>query len=100
MYLCCEKLLQKGFCIGNVIQDSIEDIYSSELRKNVIDIIRSEHCLKCPNLCKPHEINKQIQYVIDFLNASPKESLIQWRDDLLKIAGNSNSFGKLNAFES
>lgn len=100
MYLCCEKLLQKEFCFGNIIQNSIEEIYASNLRKETIDVIKSEHCLACPNLCKPHEINKQIYHVIDFLKHFPKENLIQWRDDLLKIAKSNDSLGKLNAFES
>lgn len=100
MYLCCEKLLQKDFCVGNIIQNSIQEIYTSNVRSEIIDVIKSECCLTCPNLCKPHEINKQIHYVIEFLKYFPKENLIQWRKDLLEIAKSNDSLGKLNAFES
>lgn len=62
--------------------------------------LKEKKCSICPNLCKPHEINKQIYSVVDFLEYSKKENLIQWRNDLLKIAKSGDSLGKLNAFES
>lgn len=48
MYLCCEKLLQKEFCFGNIIQNTVEEIYNSSLRKAMIDAIKRKKMFDMP----------------------------------------------------
>ncbi len=97
MYLCCEKLFNDAYYIGNILQNSIEEIYSSNLRINVIDTVNKTNCMDCPTLCKPHEINKQIN-LIEHID---KQQILEWRKELLVSASDKPYFsGNLNAFES
>jgi sulfatase maturation enzyme AslB (radical SAM superfamily) len=97
LYLCCEKLMDKQYVIGNIINDEIIDIYTSERRINIINMVNQEKCMKCPTLCKPHEINKQVN-LINNMNIA---DLYTWRKELLKISKSSPYFaGRFNAFES
>lgn len=97
MYLCCEKLMNDNFLIGNILNNSIEEIFNSQARLNLIEQVNSDRCEFCPSLCKPHEINKQLANV-DYFNM---EQLKNWRNNLLECATNISFFpGRLNDFES
>lgn len=100
-YICCEKLFMPENKIGNLVQQSLEDMYASDLRKSVIERINASKCQNCPTLCKPHELNK-IFHSVDLLLREGKGSQIrEWRSDLIRLGENNGfSAGKLNDFES
>lgn len=98
MFICCEKLLMPSFCIGNILKNSISDIYNGEQRKQLINHLNDIKLSCCSTLCKPHEINKQISEIIS-INAPDKIS--RWRKDLLNIYQSKGSYSEnLNAFEA
>lgn len=97
MYLCCEKLMNEEFIIGNIITDSVYDIYKSKKRKTVLENVNLNKCLDCPFLCKPHEINKQLNNLVNISNSEAN----RWRNEIINIASDELIYsGPLNAFES
>ena len=90
VFLCCEKLFLPEYKIGNLAENSIDEIYMSQLRKSVIEKVNHSFCKDCPPLCKPHERNK-IFHEIEFLKKNNKNILI---DNCL------NDLSKLSDFES
>jgi radical SAM protein with 4Fe4S-binding SPASM domain len=97
LYLCCEKFMCKQYIIGSILKDDIAGIYASAKRKAIIESVNQEKCSNCPTLCKPHEINKQINR----LNCANQVALRSWKKELLKISKSKPYYaGKLNAFES
>ena len=53
------------FVFGNIYEDHLTDIWSSEKRKEVISFLRDEldMCKECQVCCKLNEVNKLIQFV-------------------------------------
>lgn len=97
VYLCCERLMNEDYRIGNMLIDSINDIFRSEKREKLLRRINDGKCQMCPPLCKPHEINKQLVHINEFSD----RQLWQWRTDLLEMATKSGIFsGNMNDFES
>jgi len=90
VFLCCEKLFLPDYKIGNLIENSIDEIYASQLREDVIAKVNHSFCKDCPPLCKPHERNK-IFNKIELLRANKNNILI---DNCL------NDLSKLSDFES
>ena len=97
IYLCCEKLMDKNYLVGNIIENTVKEVFSSEKYHNTIKNVNSKLCADCPPLCKPHEINKQLNN-IDLIC---EDQLFKWRTDLIKIALNKSFYsGSFNDFES
>jgi MoaA/NifB/PqqE/SkfB family radical SAM enzyme len=63
MGLCCDRNCHRAYRIGNLNKNSLEEIWKSELRKNMIDYIDAHRCNVCPPACKPHETNKQFEEI-------------------------------------
>ena len=83
MYFCCEHNLKPSFCIGNLMTESVEEIWKrqTEHRKCI-------NTAQCPAVCKPHEYNNFIYQVACF----PDETGIRnWRD-MLK---NTKAIGRM-----
>ena len=100
-FICCEKLFSDNSKIGNLKDQSIKDIYNSDLRKKVIDNIDSCECKECPPVCKPHELNKIFDNIDVLVKKGNIDSIRKWRNDILEHGKNVNHFaGKLNDFES
>lgn len=98
MYQCCEKLLIDEYSIGNLTENSIKDIYSSQRRGCVLHNV-NENILNCPPVCKPHEANKQFSEV--FEGEKKAIDLYELWFHLLKdITKNDEVFGEYNPFES
>lgn len=102
VYLCCEKMLLDKYNIGNLLRQSVDEIYSSRKRLKVIQEIDSEKCMKCPPVCKPHELNKAFHQIETERQDDDKIlSFLAWRRDIIQ-AGIEEAFfpGALNDFES
>lgn len=97
VYLCCERFMNDDYQIGNLLVDSIDDIFRSEKRAELLKRINDGKCQMCPPLCKPHEINKQLAHINEFSD----RQLQRWRTDLLEISKKTGIFsGNMNDFES
>lgn len=100
-YLCCEKLFVPEFKIGNLTQQTVEEVYTSELRRQVLGRVNQQDCSECPTLCKPHELNKIFDEVGGLIDEGKGDLVRRWREELLVIGENKSHFaGRLNDFES
>ena len=89
------------FVIGNIMNDSISKIYLSEERSNIMENVNKKYIKHCSTLCKPHEINKQMGQLDEYIKNSNYKKIVKWRNDLLKIGTLENYHsGNLNAFEA
>lgn len=101
MYFCCEKLMNDDYRIGNLLDNDLFDIFNSLKREDVSNIINCSKCQDCPVICKPHEINKQLNTLFNNYDESNTNELVCWRNKLKSISNPHRYFpGKLNAFES
>lgn len=105
MYQCCEKLLMPEYSIGNILENTVEEIYHSEKRKRLCSLINKE-IRSCPSVCKPHEINK-ILSLLPFRNGLEKEYAIStyrlnfWYRLLIQHGRSSPvALSRYNPFES
>jgi radical SAM protein with 4Fe4S-binding SPASM domain len=97
MYLCCEKLMENEYRIGNIIEAPIIEVYNSEKRIDIINRINFNECRDCPPVCKPHELNK----IVNVLPSISRNRLVEWREKLLEISIVLPYYpGRFNAFES
>jgi len=102
MYQCCERLFMPEYEIGNVLSDTIQDIYKSQPRH---DVMTSVNCTikSCPAVCKPHEANKQLASIQDNSTVRSQDSFrfTLWYDLLQDMASqDSVVLGRYNPFES
>ena len=103
VYLCCEKLFMPSFKIGNLIDQSLEDIFLGQRRKDVLRRVNKLGCSCCPPLCKPHELNKVLERFEAFRNAQAHEDWVREAlDCYVKTTDSPYRFapGKFNDFES
>lgn len=96
MYQCCEKLFIKEYAIGNIINNSIEEIYESGLRKKVLNNLNVQ---QCPPVCKPHEVNKKMRE-IECQSINNPQQYFMWYEMLKKMPRSQDVLGVNNAFES
>lgn len=96
MYQCCEKLFIKEYAIGNIINNSIEEIYDSDLRKKVLNSLNVQ---QCPPVCKPHEVNKKMRE-IECQSINNPQQYFMWYEMLKKMPRSQDVLGVNNAFES
>lgn len=101
VFLCCEKLFNPRYKIGNLVDSSLMDIYAGRLRESVINGVNKSFCIDCPTLCKPHELNKVFDEVESYRNKFGSFGLSKWCKDVLRY-GSTDPFvpGKLNNYES
>jgi sulfatase maturation enzyme AslB (radical SAM superfamily) len=59
MHSCCDRNCFKAFSIGDLTTQSLQEIYRSEKRKEVLEYANKYRCGTCPIACKPHETNRQ-----------------------------------------
>jgi MoaA/NifB/PqqE/SkfB family radical SAM enzyme len=99
VFLCCEKLFLTPYKIGNILSQSIKEIYQSNLRKNIIKKVCDQDCKNCPTLCKPHELNKIFNN--HNINKLTPSQILNWKNSILNKQEKQTFFpGKLNDFES
>ena len=84
VFLCCEKHFLEDYKIGNLMTHTIDEIWKSDLRKNVIDNVNNHYCKSCPTLCKPHELNKVFNEIETYRQEGNINKIKKWSSDLLK----------------
>jgi hypothetical protein len=101
LYLCCEKLFMSPYKIGNLVNESLDNIFNGDERKRIIEKINSTFCSDCPPLCKPHELNKLFNKIEEIRSIDNFYLFEKWKNDLLRLGKDISYYpGKLNEFES
>ncbi len=96
LYFCCERVGNADYIIGDLTKESILEVWTSERRKQLFFSIS---CKTCPNLCKPHEANKQMELISK--NNLDIELMKKWFEEINTISSDvAFSPGFPNAFES
>lgn len=80
LHTCCDRNCYRPFCIGDLKKNTVEEIYSSEKRKNVLSYANDFSCTTCPIACKPHEANKQFEIVEQLREKKEMYKLEAWID--------------------
>ncbi len=101
VFLCCEKHFISEYRIGDLTSQTLEEIWNSDLRRNVIDRVNSSHCGDCPTLCKPHELNKVFNLIEELRFDEPISVVDRWTKDLIAY-GKISTYcpGRLDDFQS
>jgi radical SAM protein with 4Fe4S-binding SPASM domain len=85
--LCSESFCDPKFTIGNIFENSINDIWQSERRKELIDKINKEKCFvgKCQHNSRGHQLNR-IFNQIEKMRKDGKMAIVKkWIKDLRKM---------------
>lgn len=61
VWLCLNKRYHKGFDVGNLKVQLFKDVWNGEKRKEAIQKINLNDCMK---LCRPHELNKFLDNIV------------------------------------
>lgn len=92
LFFCCEKLGYPDYRIGNLNENSIEEIWKSDRRKSVIEKVAAEGCRNCPPSCKPNQMNKIFDQIEDFRRLGKIDIVGDWIDDLKTLKMDEYSF--------
>lgn len=99
-YLCCETMFNRDFLIGNLLRDSLEQIYAGDCRKTILASLAASHCKGCPPVCKPHEFNKTFARVEALRAAGRMQEFAAWREAMDRLHSSETFFPGLNVIES
>ncbi|MDP3728777.1 MAG: radical SAM protein [bacterium] len=100
-FLCCEKHFLPDYKIGDLTSQTLDEIWNSKLREDVIKRVNDTQCADCPTLCKPHELNKRFNQIEELREDGEIARVEQWVKDIIQ-SGIECGYcpGKLNNFES
>ena len=74
VYFCCEHNLKPDYRIGDLLKESVADIWSRQTEKRC-----GMDTSQCPKVCKPHEYNKFIYQVAGLCDT---EAILNWGNAL------------------
>ena len=106
LYWCCEKLFNRSFEFGSLLNHSFEDLWAGVGRKRVAafvdEAVKGGTASPCPVVCKPHEHNKVFAKVEKFRERGEIEIVRIWLNQIHRIASSSQSNAKprLDGFQS
>ncbi len=75
VFFCCEQMGKENFKIGNLFEQSVEQIWASEERKTVWNRINAGDFSQCPVPCRYMAINKSFEVVAKTNIAALKEKI-------------------------
>lgn len=78
MYLCCERNLDPLVEIGDLMTQTVEEIWQSERRKRVLEFTYRTDFAVCPPFCKPHRINILFEQIEAYRERGDIESVRSW----------------------
>lgn len=101
LFLCCETHFKPEYRIGDLKTQSLDEIWSGNLRKSIIARVNDSNCHACPTLCKPNELNKIFDVVEQFRDAGEIDQVEGWAKDLVRYGKECGYCpGKLDDFQS
>jgi hypothetical protein len=90
LYLCCEKLFNPKFAFGSLLNQSFDELWNGDQRRQVLEFasraVRGETDSPCPVVCKPNEHNKVFNE-IERLRAEGKIEIVRiWLEQIHLIS--------------
>lgn len=82
--LCSDSYGNPEYTIGNLFEQSLQEIWTSERRFDVLDRINERECFKttCPHNSRGHHYNRLFHQVERLRSAGEIERVAQWIEDL------------------
>ncbi|MBR9704240.1 radical SAM protein [Candidatus Pacearchaeota archaeon] len=85
LHHCCDRNLNRKYRIGDLKTQSVQEIYESDRRKQVLQYISQNNCKICPPACKTHEMNIKFQQIEDLRDAKKLYKVELWIDEQRKM---------------
>ena len=85
LYLCCERMGYKKYELGDLNKQSLQEIWTGEKRKRVIDMVNENRCGSCPPSCKPNQLNKIFDQIEYLRRLGRMDIVLDWIHDLRQI---------------
>jgi len=80
LFSCCDRNLNPKYELGDLTENSLDEIWKSEKREKVIDFVNSRACAVCPPGCKPHETNRQFEQIEKLRKKGAIKKVQKWID--------------------
>ena len=82
--LCSDTYGNPDYTIGNIFQKSLEDIWKSEKRLEVIQKINNIKCCKkkCPHNSRGHHLNRFLYRIEEKKRKGLVEDVLKWKSDI------------------
>ena len=85
VYPCPETAGQPDFCIGNLLEQSLEEIWSGRRRQELIDRVNNDQEFRdahCPPRCRPGRLNAIFEGIESWRRRGELPRVEKWIDDL------------------
>ncbi len=79
--LCCDRNFNRGYIIGDLTKQTLEEIWNGEERKSVLEHVNSRKCNICPPACKSHETNRLFERLEKMRRAGKTAEIRDWIDE-------------------
>jgi len=85
--LCSDSYGNPDYTIGNLFEQSLDDIWASQRRATVLDNINSQECYKtkCPHNSRGHHYNRIFHQIEEKRMAGEMEQVQRWVADLRAV---------------
>jgi sulfatase maturation enzyme AslB (radical SAM superfamily) len=106
LYWCCEKLFQRPFAFGSLLDSCFDELWAGEERRQVAqlvaDAVKGKTASRCPVVCKPHEHNKVFAKIEKLREQGEIGVVRAWLGQIHRIvtAGQVDAKPRLDGFES
>jgi radical SAM protein with 4Fe4S-binding SPASM domain len=82
--LCSDSYGNPDYTVGNLFEQSIRDIWTSERRLNVLEKINEKECFKttCPHNSRGHHYNRVFHQIEEWRRRDQMDVVRQWIEDL------------------
>lgn len=84
LHLCCDRNCDPKWSIGDLKEFSVEEIWNSEQRKQVLAEVNRTGTRDCPAGCKPHATNIQFEAVEKFRREGQLYKVEVWIEEMRK----------------
>ena len=87
MLPCSDLYGDPGFYIGNIANDSLTDIWTSDRRHAVLGEVRRGQCpsTRCPANGRGHHLNRAFRQVETFRRSDRLNEVARWAEDLRRV---------------
>jgi radical SAM protein with 4Fe4S-binding SPASM domain len=85
--LCSDSYGNPEYTIGNIFENSLDEIWRSDRRQQVLHQVNARECFKtvCPHNSRGHHHNRVFHQIEQFRQAGQMDLVRQWVDDLREV---------------
>ncbi|MEU9428335.1 radical SAM protein [Streptomyces sp. NPDC048342] len=85
--LCSDSYGNPEYTIGNLFEDTLEDIWQSDRRREVLDRINAKKCFQttCPHNSRGHHHNRVFHQLERLRRAGQIDKVRRWMEDLREV---------------